>query len=44
MGYVKPGVRKGEVLEVEIREKRCRAEACGWPFYDTAKYGHRRRT
>jgi len=43
MGYVKPGVRKGEALEVEIREKRCRAEACGWPFYDTAKYGHRRR-
>jgi len=43
MGYAKPGLKTGEEIEIEIREKRSRAEITDWPFYDTTKYGLRRR-
>ncbi len=43
MGYVKPKVKVGDDVSVEIHGKKRMAEVVNWPFYDPTKYGHSRR-
>jgi aminomethyltransferase len=44
MGYVRPeDADEGEILEVKIRQRLCKAEVVKMPFYDTKKYGWNRK-
>jgi aminomethyltransferase len=45
MGYVRPeDADEGEILEVKIRQRLCKAEVVKMPFYDTEKYGWNRKS
>jgi len=45
MGYVRPeDADEGEILEVKIRQRLCKAEVVKMPFYDTKKYGWNRKS
>ncbi len=43
MGYAKPELNVGDKISVEIHGKKRAAEIVNWPFYDSTRYGHRRR-
>jgi len=42
MGYVRPGLKIGDRVSVEIRGRKRAAEVVAWPFYDPARYGYLR--
>ncbi|TFG27362.1 glycine cleavage system aminomethyltransferase GcvT [Candidatus Thorarchaeota archaeon] len=43
MGYVTPDtVNDGDIIEIDIKGRRRRAEVTKWPFYDPDKYGETR--
>ncbi|MEM2212724.1 MAG: glycine cleavage system aminomethyltransferase GcvT [Candidatus Nezhaarchaeales archaeon] len=44
MGYVLPSyAEEGSMLEVNVRGRTLKAEVVKWPFYDTERYGWRRK-
>jgi aminomethyltransferase len=45
MGYVRPeDADEGAILKVKIRQRLCKAEVVKMPFYDTKKYGWKRKS
>ncbi len=45
MGYVRPeDADEGEILQVKIRQRLCKAEVVKMPFYDTKRYGWKRKS
>ncbi|MGQ9788756.1 MAG: glycine cleavage system aminomethyltransferase GcvT [Candidatus Hadarchaeaceae archaeon] len=43
MGYVPPEVNVGDILSIEIHNRKRRAEAVEWPLYNPERYGSKRK-
>lgn len=43
MGFVPPETKAGEILSIEIHERKRAAKVVEWPFYNPSMYGHKRK-